>query len=84
MAGEDIIGNIFKSFDAELDDLITKVSKAMELPKKELEEKIEISKPSVHDSIKNGEVNIISNTPEHKEFRVTYPNGYYKYKLLKK
>ena len=84
MAGEDVIGKMFKSFDSELDDLITKVSKIMEVPKKELEEKIESSKPSVTDSIKDGEVKIISNTPEHKEFRVTYPNGYYKYKLLKK
>lgn len=27
---------------------------------------------------------IISDTPNHKEFRVTYPNGYYKYKMLMK
>lgn len=27
---------------------------------------------------------VIANTPKHKEFRVTYPNGYYKYKMLVK
>lgn len=27
---------------------------------------------------------IIADTPKHKEFRVTYPNGYYKYKMLMK
>ena len=27
---------------------------------------------------------VIADTPKHKEFRVTYPNGYYKYKMLVK
>ena len=27
---------------------------------------------------------VIADTPKHKEFRVTYPNGYYKYKMLMK
>ena len=35
-------------------------------------------------TVKDGVTEIISNTPKHKEFRVTYPNGYYKYKMLVK
>lgn len=27
---------------------------------------------------------VIADTPNHREFRVTYPNGYYTYKMLKK
>ena len=84
MAGEDIIGNMFKSFDAELDELITKVSKIMEVPKSELENKIEKEPESKKCCCNEVKKEIIADTPEHKEFRVTYPNGYYKYKLLKK
>ena len=35
-------------------------------------------------SMKDGVTEIIADTPKHKEFRVTYPNGYYKYKMLMK
>ena len=35
-------------------------------------------------TVKDGVTEIIANTPKHKEFRVTYPNGYYKYKMLVK
>ena len=37
------------------------------------------------ETYKNGvKKEVIADTPKHKEFRVTYPNGYYKYKMLMK
>lgn len=44
-------------------------------------EKKEEAKPCACSGVKK---EVIADTPKHKEFRVTYPNGYYKYKMLVK
>ena len=94
-AGEDIWKNTFEAYQKELDDLLDKVTKAMSGEEKKVSadtlsqcdtpivEKREEAKPC-ECTKKDGVTEIIANTPKHKEFRVTYPNGYYKYKMLVK
>lgn len=91
-AGGDVFKDVFDSFDAEILKLKKEVLRLMSEEKKEkvssktleqcdapLVEKEEEKKPCV--CVKK---EVIADTPKHKEFRVTYPNGYYKYKMLVK
>lgn len=90
-AGEDVWKKTFDAFDAELDALLKEVSEVIS-PKKvsadalcqcdaPVVNKKEESKPCACAEVKK---EVIADTPKHKEFRVTYPNGYYKYKMLMK
>lgn len=92
LAGEDVLGEVFNSFDIELSELKKEVLKLIDKEEKEkvssktleqcdapLVEKEEKQKPCA--CVKK---EVIADTPKHKEFRVTYPNGYYKYKMLVK
>lgn len=96
-AGEDVWKNTFEAYQNALDDLLDKVSKFMGCDKEkceELKKTIDDTKEVVSEA-KNNPVRcedcgdgvkkeVIADTPKHKEFRVTYPNGYYKYKMLVK
>jgi hypothetical protein len=92
LAGEDVFSEVFTSFDTELSELKKEVLKLIGREEKEkvssktleqcvapLVEKEEEKKPCA--CVKK---EVIADTPKHKEFRVTYPNGYYKYKMLVK
>ena len=84
LAGEDVIGNIFSGFEKELDTLHKKINDAMVEHKCECKchEKKEEAVPAVKEE--QVEKEVIADTPNHKEFRVTYPNGYFTYKMLMK
>ena len=96
-AGEDVWKSVFEAYQKELDNLFDKVTKVMGDDKEkceELKKTIEDTKEVVSETKNNpvccGECGdcvkkeVIADTPKHKEFRVTYPNGYYKYKMLVK
>lgn len=98
-AGEDVWKKTFLAFDAELDELLKQVTEVLKptsnkvdvealsqcdapiVEKKECACKSEDGKGC---SCSEVHKEIIADTPKHKEFRVTYPNGYYKYKMLVK
>lgn len=90
-AGYDVWKETFSAFESEMDSLLNKVTECLERHKEEckkvetpvVEKKVETSSMPVKEC-KNGVTEIIANTPKHKEFRVAYPNGYYKYKMLVK
>lgn len=97
-AGEDVWKKTFDAFDAELDTLLKEISDVL-YPKKKVsaETLSQCDAPIVEKkecTCKSGEGNgcscsevkkeVIADSPKHKEFRVTYPNGYYKYKMLMK
>ena len=96
-AGYDVWKETFASFEREMDSLMKEVTKCIESHKCESEKKEEPSKkessivekkeetPVRVENYENGvKKEVIADTPKHKEFRVTYPNGYYKYKMLMK
>ena len=96
-AGYDVWKETFASFEREMDFLMKEVTKCIESHKCEPEKKEEPSKkessivekkeetPVRVENYENGvKKEVIADTPKHKEFRVTYPNGYYKYKMLMK
>ena len=81
----DKVTNLFYKEDEKVSNVVDSV------PKKTEENKTcacsEVKKEEVKScecTKKDGVTEIIANTPKHKEFRVTYPNGYYKYKMLVK
>jgi hypothetical protein len=93
-AGEDVWKNTFDAYQKELDNLIDKVSKVMNDSKEPHNCSCETCTCSKHDEESNAcgdnspanemVTKVIADTPKHKEFHVTYPNGYYKYKMLMK
>lgn len=90
-AGGDVFKDVFDSFDAEILKLKKEVLRLMSEEKKEkissktLEQcdapLVEREEKPCKCEVKK---EVIADTPKHKEFRVTYPNGYYKYKMLVK
>lgn len=90
-AGYDVWKETFSAFESEMDSLLNKVTECLERHNEEckkeetpvVEKKEETPSMPVKEC-KDGVTEIIANTPKHKEFRVTYPNGYYKYKMLVK
>ena len=90
-AGYDVWKETFSAFESEMDSLLKEVTKCLEHHKDEckkvetpvVEKKEETPSMPVKEC-KDGITEIIANAPKHKEFRVTYPNGYYKYKMLVK
>ena len=90
-AGGDVFKDVFDSFDAEILKLKKEVLRLMSEEKKEKVssktlEQCDASLVEKEEKPCKCEVKkeVIADTPKHKEFRVTYPNGYYKYKMLVK
>lgn len=96
-AGEDVWKKTFLAFDAELDELLKQVTEIMKPSKKVSADALsQCDAPIVEKecackseegkgcSCSEVKKEVIADSPKHKEFRVTYPNGYYKYKMLVK
>ena len=77
-AGEDLLDKVTKIISDEDKKVSADTLSQCDSP---VVEKKEESKPCACSEVKK---EIIADTPKHKEFRVTYPNGYYKYKMLVK